>query len=70
LKHLIKSCNVSLEKLKAADEKRNDELTAKLEDALTQKQEADAQNEHLKKRLQELEEAVKNGVQLKVFYIF
>lgn len=47
-----------LEKLRAADEKRNDELTAKLEVALTQKQEAEAQIEHLKKQL---EDVVKNG---------
>lgn len=53
--------NLVVEKLRAADEKRNDELTSKLEEALTQKQEADAQIEHFKKQLTDLQEAVKNG---------
>jgi len=47
--------------LKAADEKRNDELNIKLEEALTQKQEADAQNEQLKRKLGELETILQSG---------
>lgn len=53
--------NLVVEKLRAADEKRNDELTVKLEEALTQKQEADAHIEQLKKRLLSMEEAMKAG---------
>ena len=49
------------EKLKAADEKRNDELKVKLEEALTQKQEADAQNEQLKRKMSELEHILQSG---------
>ncbi|ODM97180.1 Protein diaphanous 3 [Orchesella cincta] len=46
--------NLVVEKLRAADEKRNDELSIKLEEALTQKQEAEAQVEQLKKRMEEI----------------
>lgn len=49
------------EKLKAADDKKNDELKLKLEEALTQKQEADAQNEQLKRKMSELEHMLQSG---------
>lgn len=52
---------ISAEKLRAADEKRNDELSVKLDEALTQKQEADAQIEQLKKQLLDLDEIVRAG---------
>ena len=56
-----------LEKLRAADEKKKtDELNRKLEDALTQKQEAEAQNVSLIKKLSEFEAQLKSGVFNKV----
>lgn len=60
--------NLVVEKLRAADEKRNDELTVKLEEALTQKQEADARIEQLQQKVGVLEEAVKAGGLPKSFY--
>jgi len=49
------------EKLKTADERRNDELNYKLEEVLTQKQEAEAKNEEYLKKIAALEDALKTG---------